>query len=86
MLNEVKHLAIAREILRCDQTCPRAKRRNDIVHHLTCDRVVGSSGSKRDAKFSLQGAGLAKTATDSPCVPGYAAISLPPAMWVAGDY
>jgi len=32
MLNEVKHLAIAREILRCDQ--------NDTVHHLTCDRVL----------------------------------------------
>jgi hypothetical protein len=33
MLNEVKHLAIAREILRCAQ--------NDIVHHLTCDTAVG---------------------------------------------
>jgi len=32
MLNEVKHLVIAREILRCAQ--------NDIVHHLTCDRAV----------------------------------------------
>ena len=32
MLNEVKHLAIAREILRCAQ--------NDIVHHLTCDKAV----------------------------------------------
>jgi len=32
MLNEVKHLAIAREILRCAQ--------NDIVHHLTCDRIL----------------------------------------------
>jgi len=28
---EVKHLAIAREILRCAQ--------NDIIHHLICDRV-----------------------------------------------
>jgi hypothetical protein len=32
MLNEVKHLAIAREILRCAQ--------NDIVHHLTCDKAL----------------------------------------------
>jgi site-specific recombinase XerC len=32
MLNEVKHLAIAREILRCAQ--------NDIVHHLTCDKAI----------------------------------------------
>jgi hypothetical protein len=32
MLNEVKHLAIAREILRCAQ--------NDIVHHLTCDTAL----------------------------------------------
>jgi hypothetical protein len=32
MLNKVKHLAIAREILRCAQ--------NDIVHHLTCDRAL----------------------------------------------
>jgi hypothetical protein len=32
MLNEVKHLAFAREILRCAQ--------NDIIHHLTCDRPV----------------------------------------------
>jgi hypothetical protein len=48
MLNEpvlsevegVKHLAIAREILR--GVYPRAKRRtqNDIVHHLTCDRAI----------------------------------------------
>jgi hypothetical protein len=50
MLNGVKHLAIAREILRGvypraqrrAQTCPRAKRRNDIVHHLTCDRALDS--------------------------------------------
>ncbi len=42
MLNEpvlsevegVKHLAIAREILRCAQ--------NDIVHHLTCDKTIVS--------------------------------------------
>jgi hypothetical protein len=33
MLNKVKHLAIAREILRCAQ--------NDIVHHLTSDRAIG---------------------------------------------
>jgi hypothetical protein len=32
MLNEVKHLVIAREILRCAQ--------NDIVHYLNCDRVL----------------------------------------------
>jgi hypothetical protein len=32
MLNEVKHLAIAWEILRCAQ--------NDIVHHLTCDTAL----------------------------------------------
>jgi len=32
MLNEVKHLAIAREILRCAQ--------NDTVHHLICDELV----------------------------------------------
>jgi hypothetical protein len=32
MLNEVKHLAIVWEILRCAQ--------NDIVHHLTCDRAL----------------------------------------------
>jgi hypothetical protein len=40
MLNEVKHLAIAGEILR--GVYPRAKRRaqNDIVHHLTCDKTV----------------------------------------------
>jgi hypothetical protein len=48
MLNEpvlsevegVKHLAIAREILR--GVYPRAKRRaqNDIVHHLTCDKAL----------------------------------------------
>jgi hypothetical protein len=40
MLNEVKHLAIAREILR--GVYPRAKRRtqNDIVHHLTCDKAT----------------------------------------------
>jgi ferredoxin len=31
MLNEVKHLVIAREILRCAQ--------NDIVHHFTCDKA-----------------------------------------------
>ncbi len=44
MLNEpvlsevegVKHLAIAREILRCAQ--------NDIVHHLTCDTAVVHKG------------------------------------------
>jgi hypothetical protein len=42
MLNEpvlsevegVKHLANAREILRCAQ--------NDIVHHLTCDKTIVS--------------------------------------------
>jgi len=33
MLNEVKHLGIAREILRYVQ--------NDIVRHLTCDRALG---------------------------------------------
>jgi hypothetical protein len=40
MLNEVKHLAISREILR--GVYPRAKRRtqNDIVHYLNCDRVL----------------------------------------------
>jgi hypothetical protein len=40
MLNEVKHLAIAGEILL--GVYPRAKRRtqNDIVHHLTCDKTV----------------------------------------------
>jgi tetratricopeptide (TPR) repeat protein len=32
MLNKVKHLAFAREILRCAQ--------NDIIHHLTRDRVA----------------------------------------------
>jgi hypothetical protein len=32
MLNEVKHLAIAREILRCAQ--------NDIIHRLTFDRIL----------------------------------------------
>jgi hypothetical protein len=32
MLNEVKHLAIAREILRCAQ--------NDIVHHFTCSAAI----------------------------------------------
>ena len=32
MLNEVKHLAIEREILRCAQ--------NDIVHYLTCNRAL----------------------------------------------
>jgi hypothetical protein len=32
MLNEVKYLAIAREILRCAQ--------NDIVHHLTYDKAL----------------------------------------------
>jgi hypothetical protein len=39
MLNEVKHLVIAWEILR--GVYPRAKRRaqNDIVHHLTCDKA-----------------------------------------------
>jgi hypothetical protein len=37
MLNEVKHLAITREILRYAQ--------NDIVHHLTCDKALS-----RDAK------------------------------------
>jgi hypothetical protein len=39
MLNEVKHLVIAREILR--GVYPRAKRRtqNDIVHHFTCDKA-----------------------------------------------
>jgi hypothetical protein len=34
MLNEVKHLAIEREILRCAQ--------NDTVHHLTCDKAPRS--------------------------------------------
>jgi hypothetical protein len=33
MLNEVKHLAIAQEILRCAQ--------NDTVYDLNCDRAVG---------------------------------------------
>ena len=32
MLNEVKHLAIEREILRCAQ--------NDTIHHLRRDRAV----------------------------------------------
>ena len=32
MLNEVKHLAIVWEILRCAQ--------NDIVHHLTYDKTL----------------------------------------------
>jgi hypothetical protein len=32
MLNEVKHLAIAREILRCAQ--------NDIVNRLICDKAL----------------------------------------------
>jgi len=50
MLNEVKHLAIEREILRCAQTCPRAKRRNDTIHHLRCDRTPGSGGICDDCK------------------------------------
>jgi len=32
MLNEVKHPAIARQILRCAQ--------NDIIHHLTYDKAL----------------------------------------------
>ena len=40
MLNEVKHLAIAREILRCAQ--------NDIVHHLICDIAVEFRLSRPD--------------------------------------
>jgi hypothetical protein len=42
MLNEVKHLAIAREILplRLRSGLKAICAQNDIVHHLTCDRVV----------------------------------------------
>jgi len=32
MLNEVKHLAIIPQILRCAQ--------NDSVHHLRCDKAI----------------------------------------------
>jgi hypothetical protein len=42
MLNEVKHLAIAREILplRLRSGLKAIFAQNDIVHHLTCDRAV----------------------------------------------
>jgi hypothetical protein len=40
MLNEVKHLAIAREILRSFDFAQDRCAKNDIVHHLTCDRAV----------------------------------------------
>jgi hypothetical protein len=42
MLNEVKHLAIEVEILRCAQ--------NDTIHHLRCNRAPGSGGIRDDCK------------------------------------
>jgi hypothetical protein len=56
MLNEVKHLAIAREILRCAQ--------NDIVHHLTCDRALRQFEHNRNIDKKL-----CKYAPRHPCVP-----------------
>jgi hypothetical protein len=40
MLNEVKHLAIAREILRFRQSYGVQVAQNDRAHHLTYDRAL----------------------------------------------